>query len=139
MSDNKFTDKFTKKNPLDAIREKKSALDIAKESKKTDEDNSDEPGSSGGGFAGEKKNFMDHLINSRGDLCYKVSGRDITGRNAWYFVLVDKDRKESFLKHKSGDSYNLEDYGKIIISGYGDSVPDDVQEMLKDKYGFDNF
>lgn len=138
MSDNKFTDKFAKKNPLDAIKEKKSALYIAKESKKADEEDDNE-GGEGEGFAGEKKTFMDHLINSRGDLCYKVTGKDITGRNAWYFVLVDKDRKEAFLKHKSGDSYNLEDYGKIIISGYGDSVPLDVQEMLKDKYGFDNF
>ncbi len=130
-----FTEKFAKKkNPLEEAKEKKGVAGILKEAPKMDEDDEESEG-----FAGEKKTFMDHLINSRGDLCYKVTGRDITGRNAWYFILVDKERKEAFLKHKAGDSYNLEDYGKIIISGYGDSVPLDVQEMLKEKYGFDNF
>ena len=87
----------------------------------------------------DKKSFMDHVINSRGDLCYKVSGKDSTGKTAWYFILVDKDKKEAFLKKKAGDRYNLEDYGKIIVSGYGEEVPDDVKEMLSEKYGFDNF
>lgn len=87
----------------------------------------------------DKKSFMDHVINSRADLCFKVTGRDVTGEVAWYFILCDKDKKEAFLKHKEGDSYNLEDYGKIIASGYGDKVPEDVQKTLKEKYNFDNF
>jgi hypothetical protein len=87
----------------------------------------------------EKNNFMDHLIRSRSDLCFQVMGRDTTGRIAWYFILVDKEKKEQFLAHKQGDSYDLADYGKIITSGYGEIVPDDVKEMLKEKYGFDNF
>ena len=133
MSGN-FTDKFKKKGFLDKAKgEKKDKI-----SKKPEEENGDEE-SSGGSFAKDKKSFMDHLISSRGDLCYKIVGRDITGEIAWYYVLVDKDRKDAFLKHKPGDSYNIEDYGKIISSGYGEEVPEDVQKMLKEKYGFDNF
>ncbi len=132
-----FAEKFAKKkSPLEEAKEKKGISDLAKKSEEIDIDDEDNEGE---GFAKEKKSFMDHLINTRGDLCYKVTGRDITGRNAWYFILVDKEKKEAFLKHKAGDSYNLEDYGKIIISGYGDEIPLDVQEMLKEKYGFDNF
>jgi hypothetical protein len=85
-----------------------------------------------------KKSFMDHMINSRGDLCHKVVGKDSTGRVAWYFILVDKSKKEAFLKHKSGDNYDLKDYGKIIKSGYGEVVPEKVKVMLKEKYGFEN-
>ncbi len=118
-----FTEKFAKKKtPLTEKAEKTKRRGAAE---RTNED--------------DKKSFMDHVINSRGDLCYKVTGKDITDRVAWYFVLVDKDKKEAFLKHEEGDSYNLEDYGKIIVSGYGEDVPEDVQEMLKEKYGFDNF
>lgn len=84
------------------------------------------------------ENFMDKLIKSRADMCYKVSGRDSTGREAYYFILIDKDKKEQFLKHTVGDTYNLEDYGKIIYSAYGTIVPEEVKEMLKEKYGFDN-
>jgi hypothetical protein len=84
------------------------------------------------------ENFMDKLIKSRADMCYKVSGRDSTGREAYYFILIDKEKKEQFLKHTVGDTYNLEDYGKIIYSAYGTVVPQEVKEMLKEKYGFDN-
>lgn len=87
----------------------------------------------------DNNSFMDKLINSRGDLCYKITGRDSTGETAWYFLLVDKDKKEKLLSHNNGDRYNLEDYGKVIISGYGEVVPKHVQEMLKEKYNFDKF
>jgi hypothetical protein len=87
----------------------------------------------------DKNSFMDHLIRSRNDLCFQVMGKDSTGRVAWYFVLIDKEKKEKFLSHKPGDSYDLADYGKIIVSGYGEFVPQDVKDMLKEKYGFDSF
>lgn len=133
MSGSKFTDKFEKKTISDLAKEKKSTIKEA--DTESDEDGEDEDGF----VKRDKKNFMDHLISTRGDMCYKVVGRDITGEIAWYYVLVDKDKKDAFLKHKPGDSYNIEDYGKIITSGYGEEVPEDVQEMLKEKYGFDNF
>ena len=110
--ESKFTDKFAKKKPTE---EKSSHLER------------------------DKNSFSDHIIRSRNDMCYKVMGRDSTGRIAWYFILLDKDKKEKFLQHKKGDSYDLLDYGKIIASGYGEEVPEDVKELLKEKYGFDNF
>jgi hypothetical protein len=78
-------------------------------------------------------------IKNNSDLCYQVMGKDTTGRVAWYFILVDKDKKEEFLEHRQGDSYDLADYGKIVASGYGEEVPDHVKDMLRNKYGFDNF
>ncbi|HCR86046.1 MAG TPA: hypothetical protein DIV86_05145 [Alphaproteobacteria bacterium] len=141
----KFTDKFEKKSILDKLKDEKKQP-ITKEgeaeyAQNDEEQDSEEEtkGISGGFTKRDKKNFMDHLISTRGDLCYKVVGRDITGELAWYYVLVDKEKKDAFLKHKPGDSYNIEDYGKIITSGYGEEVPEDVKEMLKEKYGFDNF
>ncbi len=132
MSEDKksFLEKFAgKKSPLDKAKEKPTIgpkNDLAE-----DEDESH--------IGRDKNNFMDHLIRSRSDLCYQVMGKDSTGETAWYFILVDKEKKEQFLAHKQGDSYDLADYGKIIASGYGNEVPDDVKEMLKEKYGFDNF
>lgn len=113
------------------VEEKKSFLDKAKKS-------SNRPSTSSIAPKARDDNFMDKFIKSRADMCYKVVGRDSTGREAYYFVLIDKEKKEQFLKHKVGDTYNLEDYGKIIYSAYGTTVPQEVKDMLKDKYGFDN-
>lgn len=136
MSEEKksFLEKFAgKKSPIDKVKDKKSVGPSDFEA--DDEDEGDDDSHIGR----DKNNFMDHLIRSRSDLCFQVMGRDSTDRTAWYFILVDKEKKEQFLAHKPGDSYDLADYGKIIASGYGDEVPDDVKEMLKEKYGFDNF
>jgi len=137
MNDNKFTEKFAKKSILEKLKdEKKSGAKEKSEVVATNDVDEDDDEAF---VKRDKKSFMDHLISTRGDLCYKIVGRDITGEIAWYYVLVDKEKKDAFLKHKPGDSYNIEDYGKIISSGYGEAVPEDVQEMLKEKYGFDNF
>lgn len=78
--------------------------------------------------------------NKMAQSCYKVVGRDTTGREAYYFVHIkDEDKRKKFLEHKVGDQYNLQDYGEIVYSAYGTHVPKEVREMLAEKYGFDNF
>lgn len=135
MTDEKksFLEKFANKKPtIEKIKDKKPALEEHLEK-------SDSPEAHEKIIDRDKNNFMDHLIKSRADMCYQVMGRDITGRVAWYFILADKEKREQFLAHKPGDSYDLADYGKVIASGYGEEVPQDVKDMLKEKYGFDNF
>lgn len=85
------------------------------------------------------ENYKDYCISLFSDDCYQVMGRDTTGKVAWYFILVDPDKIDAFLKHKQGASYDLADYGFVIASGYGESVPDDVKNELEHKYGFNNF
>ncbi len=133
MSEEKksFLDRITKKSPVDKAKEKPSIGPRDDLQDGANEDSSH--------IARDKNNFMDHLIRSRTDLCFQVMGRDSTGEVAWYFILVDKEKKEQFLNHKPGDSYDLADYGKIIASGYGEEVPEDVKKSLKEKYDFDNF
>lgn len=85
------------------------------------------------------QNYKDRLIRENADRVYRVKGVDITGREAVYFVLIDKNKMEAFLRHRKGDNYNLEDYGEVVYSTYGTQVPEDAQKMLKEKYGFDRF
>jgi hypothetical protein len=88
---------------------------------------------------GRKDSAMNQMIRNNLDRVYKVTGVDVTGRNAWYFVLIENTKRNLFLARKPSDSYNLEDYGQIITSGYGEQVPIEVQELLRDKYNFTNF
>jgi preprotein translocase subunit SecA len=79
------------------------------------------------------------LNESNADLIYQTIGNDTTGNSAWYFILVDRDKKDAFLAHTAGDAYDLAEYGKIIASGYGADIPDEIKQELKEKYGFNNF
>ncbi|MBU6339407.1 MAG: hypothetical protein KGQ36_05515 [Rickettsiales bacterium] len=68
------------------------------------------------------------------DLIYLVKGVD-AGRNAWYYVLVDRLKVQPFLKALNDDIIHLENYGKILYSAYGDEPPEDITKALKEEYG----
>ena len=64
---------------------------------------------------------------------YLVKGVD-AGRNAWYYVLVERIKVPLFLKALNDDIIHLEDYGQILFSAYGDEPPADIVHRLKEEY-----
>jgi len=68
------------------------------------------------------------------DLIYLVKGVD-AGRNAWYYVLVDRLKVQLFLKALNEDIIHLENYGKILFSAYGEEPPASITDDLKAEYG----
>lgn len=77
---------------------------------------------------------IDPMKKMQADLIYLVKGID-AGRNAWYYVLVDRLKLQLFLKALNDDIIHLENYGKILYSAYGDEPPADITNKLKDEYG----
>ncbi len=85
-----------------------------------------------------KKSFADQLIAKKGHLVHKLKAKDSTGRWAYYFVLVEPVREQAFLAAlKSEETIDLEDFGKVIASCYGEEPNDQVKTFLKEKYGFE--
>lgn len=84
----------------------------------------------------KKGSFVSSLFASRPDCIFLVKGKDTTNRQAWYYVLVDKSKKSMFESIQGTQSLNLNDYGKIIFSGYGDEPPEDMKKKMEDEYGF---
>ena len=70
----------------------------------------------------------------KADLIYLVKGVD-AGRNAWYYVLVERLKLSLFLKALNDDIIHLENYGEILYSAYGDEPPQDITDKLKAEYG----
>lgn len=77
---------------------------------------------------------IDPQKRMQADLIYLVKGID-AGRNAWYYVLVERLKLQLFLKALNDDIIHLENYGKILYSAYGDEPPADITNKLKDEYG----
>ena len=74
--------------------------------------------------------------SSKADLVYLVKGID-EGKNAWYYVLVDRLKLSLFLKALNDDIIHLEEYGIILYSAYGDDPPQEITDKLKEEYGID--
>jgi hypothetical protein len=89
-------------------------------------------------MAGRSSFFADRLVARRGHLIHKLKAKDSTGRWAYYFVLVMPDREAEFLAAIAGDgTIELDDYGKVVASCYGEVPSIEVAEYLKEKYGFE--
>ncbi len=81
--------------------------------------------------------FVDKIISGKGHLVHKIRAKDKTGKKAYYFVLVEPTKEAGFMRAIASKNLNLEEYGKIIASCYGNSPSQDVKTMLKQKYDFD--
>ncbi len=80
------------------------------------------------------KKQIDPQKKMQAELIYLVKGVD-AGRNAWYYVLVDRLKVQLFLKALNDDIIHLENYGKILYSAYGDEPPVEITGALKEEYG----
>lgn len=95
------------------------------------------PGVDRGHRSEDKVSFTDDYIAERGDWVHKLKARDSTGRWAYYFVMVNPFREKSFLDAlKSQEIINLEDFGSVIASCYGECPNDKVKKELSDRFGF---
>jgi hypothetical protein len=77
---------------------------------------------------------IDPQKKMQAELIYLVKGVD-AGRNAWYYVLVERLKVQLFLKALNDDIIHLENYGKILFSAYGDEPPSEITQELKEEYG----
>lgn len=68
------------------------------------------------------------------ELLFLVQGQDRLGRDAFYYVLVDKLKKDIFVKEIKNKNTDLRKYGKILISGFGLEPTADAKAYLKNEY-----
>ncbi|MDJ0617298.1 MAG: hypothetical protein QNJ63_11225 [Calothrix sp. MO_192.B10] len=83
-------------------------------------------------------NNQDRFLARQGHLIHKLKAKDSTGRWAYYFVYIEPSREKAFMNAlDSNQSIDLEDYGKVIGSCYGEKPNEQLRNLLKDKYGFE--
>lgn len=84
------------------------------------------------------RNPFDEKISKMGHFIHKIKAKDTSGKWAYYFVLVMPENEKKFLRAlNSNGSLNLENYGSIVASCYGEKPTQEVKDYLKEKYGFD--
>jgi len=68
-----------------------------------------------------------------------ISGRDEDGVTPfWAFMDILPSKYIGFRKAQAtGESFFLDDYGDILITGKGKEPPEDVVQEMREEYGFD--
>ena len=75
-----------------------------------------------------KLGWIGHVRN-RPSLVYLVRGNS-RGKPAWFYVLVDKEKENSYKEQVASGNIDLSVYGMIIKSGFGEDPPDDVKGAI---------
>jgi len=84
-----------------------------------------------------REHIKEIYVANNGLNIHKLKAKDSTGRWAYYFVLVEPEREKEFLAAlDSNQSIDLEDYGQVVASNYGETPSDDIRDFLKQKYNF---
>ena len=81
--------------------------------------------------------FKDKLIAKEGHRVHKLKAKDQSGRWAYYVVHVPPSKERSFMGAlKSGSSMDLNDFGTVIASNFGEEASKATKDLLKERYGF---
>lgn len=68
---------------------------------------------------------------------FLVQGFDSTRRKAWYYVRVARTKVSAFERIGGCQSINLNKFGEILMSGYGERPPEEVLMRAKADFGFE--
>lgn len=84
------------------------------------------------------RGFLDRRIAAEGHRVHQVKAKDATGRWAFYFVFVPAGREGAFLAAlSSGRGLDLNRYGHVIASNYGEEPSEETRRLLRERYGFE--
>ena len=79
--------------------------------------------------------FTSKIIKSGSAPIFFITCKNMADWDCYYFVLSTPEKMKR-LKSLTEPTFNLNDYGKIIKSGYGKIPSAEVQKKLHDEYGF---
>jgi hypothetical protein len=79
--------------------------------------------------------FVDKFIKSGNIPIHLVRCKDGKNRDCYYFLMAAFDHIK-MLENVQKGMFNLNDYGKIIASGYGTEPSAEIKAMLLEKYSF---
>lgn len=73
----------------------------------------------------------------REEIVWRVDGDSQEGAHYWSYVAVDKQKFSSFKKALDDGDIRVQDYGKILAWGVGQTPPGDIKTHIKQHYGLD--
>lgn len=76
---------------------------------------------------------VNRILAQNGSLVYIVTGIH-DGKALWHCILLDKTMKDAFLASLADDSADLQQFGKILCSGWGETPPAETLETLAKEY-----
>ena len=79
--------------------------------------------------------FLDKIKGSDANNIFLVYGTDDRSLRCFFYIQVDKTKRPLFDKYQKGQQIDLDDFGVILESGYGEPS-DDIKTKMKEDYNY---
>lgn len=81
--------------------------------------------------------FATMILGNREEVVWRVDGDSLEGSHYWSYVAVDKPRFAAFKKALASGNIRVQDYGKILAWGKGETPPEGTRQWLSTEYGLE--
>ena len=77
--------------------------------------------------------YKDKLKSSRSEYVYLVQAHS-DSKPAWFFAEIEKQKLPLFKEAAKHEPFDLDQYGKVLYSGWGTEPPADITAKLEAEY-----
>lgn len=86
---------------------------------------------------GKTGSFTEKAIKNSGTPINLIRCKDKDGLDCYFFIMCDHAKVDKIMDDGKAGRVNLEEYGKILESGWGKDPSEEIKQIMRDKYDFD--
>ena len=80
--------------------------------------------------------FVAKLVKTGSVPIFLVTFLDTSDREVHFYVKSTQAKIDALLK-RTGGTFDLNDYGEILVGGFGKTPTEETKRVMKEKYGFE--
>lgn len=86
---------------------------------------------------GNSGSFVEKAVKGSATPINLIRCKDKEDRDCYFFVMCSHQKVDSCMEDGETGRINLEDYGKVLESGWGKEPSEEIKQIMRDKYNFD--
>lgn len=80
--------------------------------------------------------FVAKLVKAGSVPIFLVTFLDVNGKDVHFYVKSTQAKMDAFMKVTTG-TFDLNDYGEILVGGFGKTPTEETKRIMREKYGFE--
>ena len=80
--------------------------------------------------------FVAKLVKTGGVPIFLVTFVDVNDKDVHFYVKSTQARIDALLK-RTGGTFDLNDYGEVLVGGFGKTPSEETKRVMKEKFGFE--
>ena len=81
--------------------------------------------------------FVEKAVKGSSTPINLIRCKDKNGLDCYFFIMCEHNKVDAIMSDGKDGRVNLEEYGKVLESGWGKDPSEEIKQIMRDKYDFD--